>query len=297
MDFITILKFILIAVVAYLMGNISFARIFSKMKHGDITKSGSGNPGTMNMLRTYGFKLGLLTLVCDICKGVVPALISQFIFGFGTYYGTISLYLCGVFVILGHNYPVFYHFKGGKGIACILGVFLVDDPIWVLVFIVLAFFALLILDYGSVVTLTIVSALIIIEGLQNYGNLAVSILLFIIFLLIWFAHRTNVRRLLVGKENKANLQKSLKKKFNKQKAELKSEYKQEKSEIKAEYKQEMEKAKAVDDKQKLKQERERYFEERRKKRREYSVNRRKVYNYSSIVSLVSLSEDEKKDNE
>ena len=295
MNYIDILKFILVALIAYFMGNVSFARIFSKLKHGDITKSGSGNPGTMNMLRTYGFKLGLLTLICDIIKGVIPALISQFIFGFGTYFGTIALYLAGVFVILGHNYPVFYHFKGGKGIACILGVFMVDDPIWVLVFIVVAFFALLILDYGSVVTLTIVSALIIIEGLQNYGNIAVSILLFIIFLLIWFAHRSNIRRLLVGKENKANLQKSLKKKFSKKQAEIKSEYKQEKSEIKAEYK--LEKEKAKDDKQKIREEKEKYHEEKRKKRREYSSKKRKVYDYSSIVSFVLIDDENNKDNE
>lgn len=295
MNYIDLLKFILVAVIAYFMGNVSFARIFSKLKHGDITKSGSGNPGTMNMLRTYGFKLGLLTLICDIVKGVVPALISQFLFGFGTYYGTVALYLSGVFVILGHNYPVFYHFKGGKGIACILGVFMVDDPLWVLVFIVFAFFALLILDYGSVVTLTIVSALIIIEGLQNYGNIAVSVLLFIIFLLIWFAHRSNIRRLLVGKENKANLQKSLKKKFSKKQAEIKSEYKQEKSEIKAEYK--IEKEKVKDDKQKIREEKERYHEEKRKKRREYTSKKRKVYNYSSIVGLVSLDDENNQDNE
>ena len=295
MNYIDLLKFILVAVIAYFMGNVSFARIFSKLKHGDITKSGSGNPGTMNMLRTYGFKLGLLTLICDIVKGVVPALISQFLFGFGTYYGTIALYLSGVFVILGHNYPVVYHFKGGKGIACILGVFMVDDPLWVLLFIVFAFFALLILDYGSVVTLTIVSALIIIEGLQNYGNIAVSVLLFIIFLLIWFAHRSNIRRLLVGKENKANLQKSLKKKFSKKQAEIKSEYKQEKNEIKAEYK--LEKEKVKDDKQKIREEKERYHEEKRKKRREYSSKKRKVYNYSSIVSLVSLGDENNQDNE
>ena len=297
MDYLDIIKFILVALFAYLMGNVSFARIFSKLKHGDITKSGSGNPGTMNMLRTYGFKLGLATLVCDIIKGVIPALFSQILFGFGSYYGNIALYVAGVFVILGHNYPVVYNFKGGKGIACILGVFLVDDPLWVLLFIFIAFFALLILDYGSVVTLTIVSALIIIEGVQNYGNLAVSILLFIIFLLIWFAHRANIRRLLVGKENKANLQKSLKRKFNKQQAELKSEYKHEKNEIKAEYRMEKEKAKACDDRQKMKQEREKYFEEKRKKRKEYSSKRRKVYNYSSILSLVSVSEEDRKDNE
>lgn len=295
MNSITILKFVLIAIGAYLMGNISFARIFSKLKHGDITKSGSGNPGTMNMLRTYGFKLGLVTLICDICKGALPALISQFIFGFGTNYGTIALYVAGVFVILGHNYPVFYKFKGGKGIACILGVFLVDDPLWVLAFIVVAFFALLILDYGSVVSLTIVSALIIIEGVQNSGKLVVSILLFIIFILLFFAHRSNIRRLLVGKESKANLQKSLKKKFNKQQSEIKNEYKQEKNEIKAEYKLEIEKAK--DDKQKIKEEKEKYIEERRKKRREYSSKKRKTYNYSSIVSLVSINDENNKDNE
>lgn len=295
MDFILFLKYFLLIIGSYLVGNISFARIFSKLKKGDITKKGSGNPGSMNMLRNYGFKMGVLTLVCDAVKGAIPALVGLLLFGYGTVNGTIGLYIAGLCVILGHNYPVFYKFKGGKGIACALGVFLIADPLWLLLFFVLAFIYLWFFDYGSLASLTVVSALIIIQGVKNYGNLVISILLFSIYLLTIFAHRANIRRLLVGKENKANLQKSIKKHFNKTSSEIRSEYKQEKSEIKAEYKHEKEKYK--EDKEKFKLERKKYLSKKRRMRSNYE-SKRKVYNYASVLKAVQTQDNtESLDNE
>jgi glycerol-3-phosphate acyltransferase PlsY len=117
-----VLYYALLIIGSYFIGNISFAIIISKKKNGDITKVGSGNPGTMNMLRTYGFKLGFLTLVLDTLKGAIPSLIGLLIFG------KVGLYTAGLSAILGHIFPVVRKFKGGKGIACTLGVFLVADP-------------------------------------------------------------------------------------------------------------------------------------------------------------------------
>ncbi|MBQ0017401.1 MAG: glycerol-3-phosphate 1-O-acyltransferase PlsY [Clostridiales bacterium] len=294
MNIIDIIKLVVLVICSYLMGNISFARLISKFKKDDITKSGSGNPGTMNMLRTYGVKLGALTLVCDVLKGAIPAFAGLMLFGYGTTAGTIGLYIAGVSVIIGHIYPVFYKFKGGKGIACTLGVFLVADPMWLLIFFAIAFVYLYIFDYGSVASLTIVSALTIIQGVKNYGNVIISLLLFVIFTLTWFAHRSNITRLLLGKENKANLQKSLKKKFSKQNRQFKTEYLNSKQEIKTEYLKDADKK----DKEKYKEEKLKYIQEKRHIKDVYIQKRRKVYNYANIVEIVSTQEQSfDKDNE
>lgn len=241
----TILKYVLLVIGSYFIGNLSFARMLSSAKKGDITKSGSGNPGTMNMLRTYGFKMALLTLVLDALKGAIPALIGLFLFnGDGEIAGKIGLYVGGLSSIVGHIYPVLYKFKGGKGIATTIGVFAVANPIWLLVFFVVAFGYLWFFDYGSIASLIVISALIIIEGMNYQSNLVISLLLFAIFFLTWFAHRKNITRLLIGKENKANLQKSIKKKTQKKQIKnAKDEYKQEKQNLKQEYKQELQESK------------------------------------------------------
>lgn len=234
-----VLKWILLIIGSYLIGNISFARLLSKLKKQDITKSGSGNPGTMNMLRTYGIAYGLLTLALDLVKGVIPALVGKLLFGWNTEMATIGLLVGGLCVVVGHIYPVLYKFKGGKGVACVLGVFLVANPIWVVIFLAVDIVYLWFFNYGSVGSLMMVSALVVMESIkpQNNTNLTINLLLFGIFGLIWFAHRSNILRLLLGTENKVNLQKSLQKSLNKiEKKEIKEEYKQNKEQILNEYK-------------------------------------------------------------
>lgn len=234
-----ILKWILLIIGSYLIGNISFARFLSGLKKDDITTKGSGNPGTMNMLRTYGIAYGLLTLLLDLIKGVVPAILGRLLFGWDTLNGNIGLLVAGLSVIIGHIYPVFYKFKGGKGVACALGVFLVANPVWVLVFLVIDVIYLWFFNYGSFGSLMMISALVVMEGLKpvNNSSLIVNLLLFAIFILIWFAHRSNIYRLLLGTESKVNLQKSLEKSLHKrEKEEMKNEYKQNKEQLKSEYK-------------------------------------------------------------
>ena len=127
----TILSFILIVLVSYFIGNISFARILTYKKETKITELGSGNPGTMNMARNFGWKLGLLTLILDMLKAIIPCLATYFL---AKYYlieipTNIYVYTAGLSVILGHMFPVCFKFKGGKGIACSLGVFAVVYPL------------------------------------------------------------------------------------------------------------------------------------------------------------------------
>ena len=211
-------KFLVLIVGSYLIGNIFFARIISRAKHYDISKAGSGNPGTMNMLRNLGFAVGLLTLLLDMLKGVVPAIVGYYLFG-GAQAGTnayIGLFVGGLSSLVGTIFPVFYRFNGGKGVALVYGMYCVAQPILGLILFFAGIIYLLILDYASLMSFGILTTFTIYEAyslglMTGQGNLTLSILLFIIFFLVWFAHRQNIFRLLVGKENRVNFKNSFKK--------------------------------------------------------------------------------------
>lgn len=210
--------FLIIVVVSYFVGNISFSRMFGKLKHKDITKLGSGNAGSTNVLRNFGFKFGVLNLCLDILKGFVPSIFFFYIFGENVIY----LYTAGISVMLGHIFPVVYKFKGGKGIASMLGVFLAADPVVTLVVIGVAALVWFIFKYGSVASFVCVTALTVIEGvraksLPESQDMIVCLMLFFIFCLTWFMHRSNIERLLCGKESKVSLLKSIQKQINKRK--------------------------------------------------------------------------------
>lgn len=205
-----VLKYAICIILSYFIGNISFARILSRLKKEDITKKGSGNPGSMNMLRNYGAKFGFLTLFLDALKGAIPSFLGYVVFGgfSGLEIARVGLYVCGLSVIIGHIYPICYKFKGGKGIACTVGVFFVANPFWLLLGFSIAFIYMWYFDYGSIASLIVVTILTIIEALNSTNGDVVCLLLFAIFALTWFAHRKNIIRLLTGTENKANIQKA-----------------------------------------------------------------------------------------
>ena len=147
--------------VSYLCGNISFARIISRKLDSDITKLGSGNPGTTNMLRNFGFKIGLINFILDISKGFLPVLATELIFD-----NAILTYIAGVSVIVGHIYPVIYKFKGGKGIATMLGVFFATNWLATTIVVVIAGIAWLLFKYGSMASFICVTVLTVVEGLR-----------------------------------------------------------------------------------------------------------------------------------
>jgi glycerol-3-phosphate acyltransferase PlsY len=204
---------VLIVVCSYLCGNISFSRIIAKTQHQDITKLGSGNPGSTNVMRNYGLKFGVLNLALDIIKAVVPCLTVYLTTG-----SIVYLYIAGLSVMLGHVFPVFFRFKGGKGIASMLGVFMVADPVATCIVMVCAFFCWLIFKYGSVSSFLCITALTVTEGIKakvlpSPDRQIVCVILFVIFCLTWWAHRTNIKRLLLGKESKVDIIASAKKKI------------------------------------------------------------------------------------
>lgn len=243
----------ILVVVSYFIGNISFGKILSRSVSLDITKIGSGNPGATNVYRNISSKMGYKVLLLDMLKGIVAALMGLLVFGVGTMEGLIGLYACGLGAIVGHIFPVIYKFKGGKGVATMIGVFVVAQPIPMLIVFVLAFFFVWFFKYLSVASLLIVTLMVIWQNITlDIPNLAISLMTFAIFLLTWFSHRSNIERLLRGKETATNIQKKIfKDKKYQQKLEEKAEEKAEKIEIKyekseekAEIKSEIKEAKA-----------------------------------------------------
>lgn len=207
-------SYIIVTIIAYLLGSISFSVIISKKMAGfDVREKGSGNAGTTNVLRTVGKKASIITLVCDILKGVVAILVA-YVAGLimkDSVDKALLIQLAGIAVILGHTFPIFFGFKGGKGIATALGVLMMTN--WNIGLICLVFALVLMIltrmvSLGSIAAAVLFPVLIIFMPHTAYlvdGNYIVySILLAV---LVVFNHRSNVKRLLTGTENKIDFKK------------------------------------------------------------------------------------------
>ncbi len=146
--------YIILAIISYCIGSINFSVILSKKMAGfDVRQKGSGNAGTTNMLRSVGKKAAALTLLCDILKGVV-AIVLAIIMG-NIISGSnkeLLLQISGIAVVVGHTFPVFFGFKGGKGVATSLGVLLMSN--WKIGLICLVF-ALILMALTRMVSLRI----------------------------------------------------------------------------------------------------------------------------------------------
>ena len=208
------LVYIIVAVIAYLLGSISFSVIISKKMAGfDVREKGSGNAGTTNVLRSVGKKAAILTLICDVLKGVLAVLVA-YIAGNIVKEGVdraLLIQIAGLLVVVGHTFPIFFGFKGGKGIATALGVLLITN--WNIGLICLVF-ALVLMALTKMVSLESISAAILFPVLillmphTAYlvdGNYVIYSILMAV--LVVFNHRANVKRLLNGTENKLDFKK------------------------------------------------------------------------------------------
>ena len=210
--------YVIMAIIAYLIGSINFSVIFSKKFAGfDVREKGSGNAGTTNMLRSVGKKAAALTLVCDILKGVIAIVIAiilgNIIEGLNK---ELLLQIAGVAVVLGHTFPIFFQFKGGKGVATSLGILLMSN--WQIGLICLVFAIVLMaltrmVSLGSCAAAVLFPVLtlfinehytVLTEGKQGNVYLIYSIILAIIVL---YNHRSNIKRILNGTENKLSFKK------------------------------------------------------------------------------------------
>lgn len=196
---------IAVGVVAYLIGSINSSILISKAVMGkDIRESGSGNAGATNMLRTMGKKYAIITLVIDILKGVVSLLLAKLAINFGAY--EVSMYVAGVAAVVGHNFPVFFGFKGGKGVATSLGVILLLDWKIGLITLVIALAIMAISKYVSLgsVMAALVFVIIQIVVMIATDSFDITRLVCVVILggLLIIRHRANIKRLLNGTENK-----------------------------------------------------------------------------------------------
>ena len=192
-------------IVPYLLGSINFAIIFSKLfHHGDVREHGSGNAGSTNMLRTYGLKTALLTFVCDLMKGVISALIGLFMMPYFTGFVYISGFAC----LIGHAFPIYYGFKGGKCVASLAGVMLVcNPPVFVLLFLVFVFTVLLsqYISLGSIIcAMAFPLANLFIPFYVSPAPPVGIIVSLLMAILVVYLHRKNIVRLWQGNESKVS---------------------------------------------------------------------------------------------
>ncbi len=194
---------------SYFLGSLNFSIIISKLVYkDDVRKHGSANAGSTNMQRTYGNKAGAMTLLCDMAKGLVSVLIARVLFGDNV------AYLSGLLCVVGHCFPCYFKFKGGKGVATAAAVILALNP---LVFALLALiFALLVLCTRYISLGSVLSAMLFPVFLDRYEKIlanagiegehglsfAMMLSSIAIALIIVVRHKSNIKKLIEGKENK-----------------------------------------------------------------------------------------------
>ena len=196
----------LFVALSYLIGSINFAYLVAKYKKLDISSSGSGNPGTSNVMRTIGKKYAAIVLIGDVFKGFIP------IFLFDE-----NLLLCGFAAVIGHIYPIFYKFKGGKGVATYVGVYIAFSTLnpysyslFENSYFLYLNIPLLAVFYFVIFKISRISAIaslltVFISNLILFSSFNVfqdRLIVFLIFWLIVFKHSENLKRLYEGRENK-----------------------------------------------------------------------------------------------
>ncbi len=204
----TPLHILTLTLASYLIGSIPFGLLLAKTKGIDIRTQGSGNIGATNVLRCLGKPIGITCFILDVLKGYLPAFLFPMVGNIATDFPSIGI-LFGIAAILGHNFPVFLKFKGGKGVATSAGVLLGVAPLavgigilaWATIFFTSGYVSL-----GSIIAALVV-AIVGWVRINNYGIVIASALTLLSALAIW-RHRANIQRLIAGTENKFQRKKS-----------------------------------------------------------------------------------------
>ena len=199
------LQIVICIVLGYIVGSFSTGYIIGIINHVDIREMGSGNAGTTNAFRTLGKKAGIITFIGDFLKAFIIVLLVRFVIYSDVEYVKLLELICGFGCVLGHNFPVWLKFHGGKGIAVTAGVFVAIDP-WILP-VGIPLFAILVLTtkYVSVGSLAVLTLFPIWNALRlrdfpcYWAIVGVSCLY---TAMAFFQHRQNIKRLLNGTENK-----------------------------------------------------------------------------------------------
>ena len=210
--------YIIMGMIAYLIGSVNFSVLISKKVAGfDVREKGSGNAGTTNMLRSVGKGAAAVTLILDILKGVV-AIYAAILYGNIVSKlanlqidNSILVQIAGIFVIIGHTFPIYFGFKGGKGVATALGILLTSNyqiGLICLVFALILMALTRMVSLGSIAAAVLYPVLTMFLSNENFiipGNYLIYSI--IIAVIVVFNHRSNVKRLLNGTENKLSFKK------------------------------------------------------------------------------------------
>lgn len=185
---------ILLLVVSYLLGSIPFGLIFAKvLSDKDIRKVGSGNIGTANIIRNVGLVAGVLTFLCDFLKGLIPVLLGL------RYFDERIAFLAGLLSVMGHIFPIFLQFKGGKGVATAFGVMLGFNYVTALLSFVVFLVVILFVRISSVASLLATVSNLFFNLFISF-NKNIVVLNVVLLILIFFRHRENIIRIMKGEE-------------------------------------------------------------------------------------------------
>lgn len=202
---------ILLLIIGYFIGNIETGYIFGKIHKMDIRNYGSGNAGATNTLRVLGAKAGLVVFLGDFCKSLIPCLVVRFIFRDNISLSYIYMLYIGLGVVLGHNFPFYLGFKGGKGVASTAGIIMALD---IRIAVVCLIVFIIIVAITRYVSLGSIFVMIILIGMSHFlvkfsygfgegaSPMEFRLLTAAVGLLSIFMHRANIKRLLGGTENK-----------------------------------------------------------------------------------------------
>lgn len=192
------MKYILIGIISYLLGSISFAYILGKLiLKKDVRNYGSGNAGATNAIRSFGKKIGVMVFMGDFLKGVIAVILGR------SLGGQIGAYIGGAFAIIGHNWPVFLNFKGGKGVATTIGVMALVDFHLTLICVIIGIIIIIFtrtVSAGSILGMAFapIAAILFVRPFDT------MLLLFCLFIssMSIYRHKDNIKRIINGNENK-----------------------------------------------------------------------------------------------
>lgn len=198
-----ILLSVVIAVASYLLGCFSTGITVSRLQGVDIRSKGSKNTGASNVLRVLGLKSGLITFMGDLFKAILAVVLGYALLPHSTFgVDRFGMMLAGLCVVTGHNWPVFYGFKGGKGVACSSAVVVLIDPLWGIPAVIIGVLVIAVTRYISLGSMTIMTLYMLLMCIGHWGEWPLC--LFTVILCAWclWRHRANIGRLLKGTENK-----------------------------------------------------------------------------------------------
>ena len=198
----TILLTVLVAVISYLLGCFSTGITISRLQGVDIRKHGSKNTGASNVLRVLGLKSGVLTFIGDIIKASIAVWLGYFVLGNAFGIERFGMMVGGLFAVIGHNWPVYYGFKGGKGVACSAAVIFFVDVLCALPAIAVCLAVIAVTKYISLGSMTLMGLYMILMCIVHWGTWPLCAFTVLLFVLCVWRHKANVVRLLNGTENK-----------------------------------------------------------------------------------------------